>query len=102
MAFFIPTKTAPAVSTIPVSQALNHGLERHALHPAIVTVVTLADELIRLERIAKKLSPAGESSGELKTLANELQISASIAQDKLSLLDIEKIAPVKNDHFDAR
>lgn len=82
------------------ASVLNRELERHALHPAVLIVVTLADELLRLNNRAQATELHAKSSSELKRLRDELQISASIANDKLGYLDIARIAPSKGDSFD--
>lgn len=82
------------------ARILNYEFERHALEPAVETVAALADELLRLDHVARKLLQGNESNVELKTLANELQISGSIAEDKLSYLDIERIRPSRTEVID--
>ena len=81
---------------------LQHNLERHALDPAVETVVTLADELFRLNQICQKLHDPTEDNSELKTLANELGISARVARDRLSFLGIEHIMPAKGEQIDVK
>ena len=81
-------------------KVLQHTLEKHALEPAINTVVDLADELFRLDSIAQKLLKESGCNNELKTLANELQTSAIIAREKQSYLDIEILTPARGSQLD--
>ncbi|GAI32797.1 unnamed protein product [marine sediment metagenome] len=78
------------------AQLVNHDLERHALNPAIETVVALADEIIRAD-IAKKLTQEFESEVALDLLHEKLHSSAEIARDRLTYLDIKKINPSSSD-----
>ena len=78
------------------AELINHDLERHALNPAIETVVVLADEIIRAD-IGKKLTQKFEPDIALDLLHERLQSSAEIAKDKLAYLDIQKINPAPND-----
>jgi len=84
------------------TQALNHVLERHALNPAIETVVALAEELFRLRDIALQPNTDGQPAGRLQTLAEEINISAQIAQEKLDYLDILHITPSRADPIDPK
>jgi len=63
------------------TQSLNHVLERHALNPAIETVVALAEELFRLRDVALQPNTDDQPAGRLQTLAEEINISAQIAQE---------------------
>lgn len=84
------------------AKVLNHELERHALNPAIKTIVGLADELFRLNDIAERLDQGAGANAELQQLKDQLEISAYIARDKLAYLDIERIMPSKADDIDPK
>ena len=81
---------------------LRYTLEKHALEPAIKTVVDVSDEVLRLDGIAQKLLKSSESNDELKTLANELRISATITTEKLTHLDINRLIPSKGKRLDPK
>ena len=83
-------------------KVLRYTLEKHALEPAIKTVVDLSDEVLRLDDIAQKLLQSSEFNNELKTLANELQISAAITTEKLTHLDIDRLTPSKGERLDPK
>lgn len=76
-------------------------LDKHALEPAVKTVVELSDELLQLDRLAQKLLKGSEYNQELKTLANEIKISATIAREKHSYLDIKTLVPSRGESLDA-
>jgi len=84
------------------TKILNDYHERHALYPAIKTVVLLVDELFRLNELTKTLQEEAKGNGELQRIIEELQISASIAQDRLADLDIEKITANTGDSIDTQ
>jgi molecular chaperone GrpE (heat shock protein) len=84
------------------TQALNHVLERHALNPAVETVVALAEELLRLRDIALQPNTDGSPAGRLQTLNEEINISAQIAREKLDYLDIAHITPSRADPIDPK
>jgi molecular chaperone GrpE (heat shock protein) len=84
------------------TQSLNHALERHALNPAIETVVSLAEELFRLRDVALQPNTDDQPAGRLQTLAEEINISAQIAQEKLDYLDIAHITPSRADPIDPK
>lgn len=82
------------------ARLLQHDLERHALEPAVRAVVVLAEELFRLDHLARKLCQGHGVNGELQTVAHELHISVGLAHDKLAFLDIERIEPAPVDKLD--
>ena len=84
------------------TQALNHVLERHALNPAVETVVVLAEELFRLGDVALQPNTDGSPAGRLQTLNEEINISAQIAREKLDYLDIAHITPSRADPIDPK
>ena len=83
-------------------KVLRCTLEKHALEPAIKAVVDVSDEVLRLDGIAQKLLQSSEFNNELKTLANELQISATITTEKLTHLDINSLTPSKGERLDPK
>ena len=74
--------------------------DRHALWPAIRTIVKLADEIDGLKSKAEQFKPEDDLSGNLESFKQELGISASIAAEQLACLDIERITPAKGDAID--
>jgi hypothetical protein len=72
---------------------LRHELERHCLHPALDTIVLLAEELDRLHSLIPTGLPETEHHKDWMILAQELQISLSVAVDKLADLRLERIIP---------
>jgi molecular chaperone GrpE (heat shock protein) len=84
------------------AKILNHELDRHALNPAIESVVLLANELERLHGLATQMIGEGRVCAKVQKLIDDLVVSGQIAQDRLRHLDIEKIAPSLNDNFDPK
>lgn len=84
------------------TQALNHALERHALNPAVETVVALAEELFHLRDIALQPNTDDSPPGKLQTLADEISLAAQIAREKLDYLDIATITPSRADPIDPK
>ncbi len=95
------------------SNALNHELERRAIHPAIEAVVALAEELARARDCVRDCaggvdneSPGaagigGGAGSGMDLVRPVLDISCGIAQEKLANLNVEMIAPAKGDALDA-
>ena len=75
-------------------------LERHALEPAIVAVVSLVDEVQRLRDLSRVLLQEYGPNHAIKTLANEAKISHLVAQQSLAGLGIKRIIPKVNGEFD--
>ncbi|OHB49694.1 MAG: nucleotide exchange factor GrpE [Planctomycetes bacterium GWF2_41_51] len=73
------------------AELLNNNIERHALNPAIETVVFLYDEIRQLKSVSEK---------NAVKLSSEIDISLQLAHDKLAYLGIEKIMPLEGDCFD--
>ncbi|MGD0572457.1 MAG: nucleotide exchange factor GrpE [Sedimentisphaerales bacterium] len=84
------------------AKILNQEFDRHALNPAIESVVLLANELERLHGLAAQLIGDGLACAKVQKLIDDLAVSGQIAQDRLRYLDIEKIAPSLNDCFDPK
>lgn len=84
------------------AKVLNNEMDRHALNPAVESVVSLADELLRLEQLGRELSIQAGSDPQIKRLLEELTISSQIAHNKLAYLDIVKITAMKGEVFNAQ
>jgi molecular chaperone GrpE (heat shock protein) len=82
------------------AKILNHELERHALNPAIETVVQLYDEIISLKNLAGRLKHEAKDCPSIVPFLRSLQISADIAEDKLAYLGIERLTPAEGDELD--
>lgn len=82
------------------AKILNHELERHALNPAIETVVQLYDEIVGLKNLAEKFKHEAKDCPAIVPLLRALQISADIAEDKLAYLGIERLTPAESDELD--
>jgi hypothetical protein len=74
--------------------------DRHALWPAIRTIVKLADEINDLKSKAEQFKSEDASTSIQEFFKQELDLSASIAADQLACLDIERITAVKGEAID--
>jgi molecular chaperone GrpE (heat shock protein) len=83
------------------AQILNHDLERHALNPAIETIVAMAEEFMRLEQTISHLKLKSGLCPAWAEVAGELEISATVVAEKLRALDIVILRPQCNQPFDA-
>lgn len=81
---------------------LNHEVERHALHPAVEAVVALAEELSHLQDCARELLDGGVSGDDVDKLRAEIDISCTVAREKLANLDVQRITPAEGEELDAR
>jgi hypothetical protein len=82
------------------ANVLNHELERHALYPAVEAVVALAAELSHLRDCASQLlGGGGDGAGKLRA---EIDISCSVAGEKLANLDVQRIAPAEGEQLDPK
>ena len=81
---------------------LNHELDRHALHPAIEAVVALAEELSHLKECASRVPDANGDGAGVDRLRGEIDISWSIAREKLAHLDVRTIAPAPGEGLDPK
>jgi hypothetical protein len=79
---------------------LNHELEQHALHPAIEAVVALAAELSHLQGCASQLVDAAIGGDGVGKLQAEIDISCSVARERLAHLDVQRITPLEAEEFD--
>jgi len=84
------------------AKILNHEIERHALNPAIETVVQLYDEIISLKNLAERLKHEANDCPSIVLFLRDLQIAADIAEDKLAYLGIERLTPAEGDDLDPR
>jgi molecular chaperone GrpE (heat shock protein) len=84
------------------AKILNNEVDRHALTPAIESVVLLANEIECLHGLATQMIGEGRACAKVQKLIDDLAVSVQIAQDRLRYLDIEKIAPSLNDSFDPK
>jgi hypothetical protein len=81
---------------------LNHEIDRHAIHPAVETVVALAEELSHLKDCASRL-PDGSAGGDgMDKLRTEIDISCTVAREKLANLDVQMIRPAEKEQLDAK
>lgn len=84
------------------ARVVNHELERHALHPAVEAVVALAEELSHLKDRASQLPDTGDDRDAMNKLRAEIDISCSVAREKLAQLDVQRITPAEGGELDAR
>lgn len=84
------------------AKVLNHELDRHALTPAIESVVLLANELERICGLAAQLIGDGRACAPVQRLIDDVAVSGQIAKDRLRYLDIETVSPSVNDSFDPK
>lgn len=84
------------------AKALNHELERYALHPAIEAVAALAEELFHLQDSARQLLDSGVGDDGAGPLTQEIGISGSVARERLANLDIRTIAPSAREQLDSK
>ena len=81
---------------------LNHEIDRHALHPAVETVVALAEELSHLKDCASQLPEGGAGAEEMDRLRTEIDISCTVAREKLAHLDVQMITQAEGEQLDAK
>ena len=83
------------------SEYLNRTLERHLVNPAIRTVGTLAEELLRLSGMV--LDTGKEVSGcpAIKPVIEAALVGQKVAEEELACVDIERICPSGGDEIDA-
>jgi molecular chaperone GrpE (heat shock protein) len=84
------------------ANALNHQVERHALHPAVEAAVALTEELSRLQDCAKQLPGSDEGNDGLGEIRTEIDISCTVAHEKLAHLGVQRIAPTEGEQFDMK
>lgn len=72
----------------------NNALERHALIPAVIAIVSLVDEIKRIAIVAENCDQMS-----FDRLCNECRISMKLALEKLDHLDIHIIKPKTNEKF---
>jgi molecular chaperone GrpE (heat shock protein) len=82
------------------AMVLESQLERHALNPAIETVVFLAEEIFRLDKTAGKLANRSADKTKVNRFTDDLRLSSQLAREKLCHLDIEQILPSSGDDLD--
>lgn len=83
------------------SELANQTLERHALHPAILTVDMLAGLMQQMAKAAKNLMSASQLSESATSLANSVIDAARIAESKVAQLEIKAICPKELDQLDS-
>jgi molecular chaperone GrpE (heat shock protein) len=81
---------------------LNHELDRHALHPAVEAVVALAEELSHLNDCASQLPNVSVDGDGVDRLRAEMDISCSVAREKLANLDVQRITPAEGEQLDPK
>jgi molecular chaperone GrpE (heat shock protein) len=82
------------------AKAVNREVERHALNPAIETVVALVEEISRLNKLVQQLEDKSQSEQAIARLREESQVASCAAHDKLAYLDIELILPLPRTQID--
>ena len=81
---------------------LNHEVDRHALHPAVEAVVALAEELLHVQNCAGELLDGGVSGDDVDKLRAEIEISCTVAMEKLANLDVQRITPAEGEELDTQ
>ena len=81
------------------ANVLNREMERHALHPAVEAVVTLAAELSHLQDCAGRLLDGGDAADRLR---KEIDICCTVAGETLANIDARRIAPSAGEPFDPK
>jgi molecular chaperone GrpE (heat shock protein) len=84
------------------ARVLNHEIDRHALHPAIETVVAMAEVLSHLKDCVSRRRNGGAGGGGTKKLRAEIDLSCTVAREKLAHLDVQIITAVKGQALDAK
>jgi len=84
------------------AKALDRALERHALHPAIEAAAALAEELSRLQDSASQRDEGGAGGDEVDELGAQIEISCTVARERLANLDVQRIAPAERAKLDAQ
>jgi hypothetical protein len=79
----------------------NHVLERHALHPAVETVDSLATLISQLNEQAASFADARTHCPVFQGLLDAIAEAAKMAQAKREYLDIESICPKPLAEFDS-
>jgi len=83
------------------ARLLNREIQRHALHPAILALVLLADEIKRIREKAIAAEPLADLSPEVSDLIEAVNFANCTAEERLAALDVEQIRPQEGSPFDA-
>jgi hypothetical protein len=83
------------------AELANQSIERHALHPAILTVDLLADLISQIARQADTLINNQDISPSLAPLMPLISDAAKIADSKKAQLEIQTVSPVDGDNLDS-
>jgi len=83
------------------AELANQFIERHALHPAILTVDLLANLISQIARQADALINNQDISPSLATLMPLISDAAKIADSKKAQLEIQAVSPVDGDDLDS-
>ncbi|MFA6186343.1 MAG: hypothetical protein WC770_03905 [Phycisphaerae bacterium] len=82
------------------AELANQFIERHALHPAILTVDLLSNLISQIARQADTLINSQDISPSLATLMPLILDAAKIADFKKAQLEIQTVSPVDGDDLD--
>jgi len=82
------------------AELANQYIERHALHPSIITVDMLADMILHMSRQAETLVQNQDLNPSLNPLLRSIVDAAKIAESKRQQLDIISIRPEESDELD--
>jgi molecular chaperone GrpE (heat shock protein) len=83
-----------------MTKLIGRDIERFALNPAILAVVALADEIVRLSDMTAEDGCKNGLPNSFEVIRQQIQQSANIAKDKLKHLGIEKIRPIQKEMVD--
>ena len=83
------------------AELANQSIERHALHPAILTVDLLADLISQIARQADTLINNKDIESSLVPLSHLILDAAKIADSKKAQLEIQAVSPVDGDDLDS-
>lgn len=83
------------------AELANQFIERHALHPAILTVDLLANLISQIAHQADALINNQDISPSLTTLMPLILDAAKIADSKKAQLEIQVVSPVDGDDLDS-
>lgn len=83
------------------AELANQSLERHALHPAILTIDLLAGLIRQMAQDAGALMKDHQLTDSVTPLTHSIVDAARIAKSKLSQLEIQMIEPGELDDLDS-
>ena len=84
------------------ASVLNREIDRHALHPAIETVVALSEELSHLKDYVSQMPNGSPDHENIEKIGGEIDLSCTVAQERLANLDVQIITADRGQELDAR